>query len=272
MIANGVKKLSPHRKDYSVLHTFGAIAPDPAGLPLDFSVYDGRTIPDQRIYDYRFIPPVRPLPLGCTGETQSFNSGLADGKVYMPDDLYDHTPPGIDGEGRDIRASMQTIIDRGLKTSDGQLGNNRKAYFNCYGTGKIDDYDAARIALWLFQEEKRAVSVGSWWYQEFARTDANGSLPMPSLKTKDAALHNYSITGWRTFRGIEELEVISWQGMRYGRNGVCYMSRPLYNALMRQPWTGAFTATRLGSRNPVPIGTQAVVDHLVYFFLQLFKV
>lgn len=40
---------------------------------------------------------------------------------------------------------------------------------------------------------------------------------------------------------------------------------------MRQPYTGAFTITKTSSSTPVPIGVQAVVDHLVYFLLNLFN-
>lgn len=268
---SGLNKIKPDRRDYSLLHTFGAVGYDTKGLPEMFSIYDGRVIPNQNTFDTRFIPNLRPLPYGCSGESQSFIGGLEDNALYRPDDLYDHTPPYRDGTGRDMRQSLQVTIDRGYALADGTLGGKRKAYFTCYGAGAIDDYDAARIALYINQEEKRAVSVGSYWYKEFLNP-VNGSLQLPSFNTNEATLHNYIVTGWRTVRGVEELEVISWQGMNYGQQGLCYMSRAIYNALMAQPYSAAFTLTKVGSNTPVPIGFQAIVDHVIYLIRNLFHV
>lgn len=272
---SGLDKIYPHTADYSLLHSikaspYGAVVPDPQSLPANFSIYDGRPIPNQDELDDRFTPALRPLPYGCTGESQTFIGGLEDDALYDPADLYFNTPPGTDGVGRDMRASLQTTIDRGYKALDGTLGEQRTAYFNCYGVGAIDDFDAVRIALWINQAERRPVTVGSWWYPEFAKP-VNGSVPVPSFDTRQATLHNHIITGWRTLDdGTVELESISWQGMNYGLNGLVYVSRVIYNALMGQPWTGAFTLTKATSLTPVPIGVTAIVDHLVYFVRQLF--
>lgn len=262
----GLEKILPDRRDYSLLHTFGAVAPDPKGLPDKFSIYDGRTIPNQDKPDTRFTPTVRALPYGCTGESQTFLGGLEDAALYRPDDLYDHTPPYNDGQGRDMRKSLQTTIDRGYSPDLIYLPDNKRtAYFNCYGKGVIDDFDAARIAIWLFQAEKRAVTVGSWWYPEFAVPTQFGSVTTPSFDMRQATLHNWIITGWRG----DELECLSWQGEDYGYKGKVYISRAIYNKLMQQPYTGAFTVTKNTSKTPVPIGMQAVIDHLVYFIFQL---
>lgn len=270
MILPGLNKILPDARDFSLVSSFGATTFDIKGLPQNFSIYDGRVIPDQNLEDDRFTPPVHPLPYGCTGESQSFIGGLEDDALYYPDDLYNHTPP-FKGDGRDMRPSLQTTIDWGFKNTKGEIGNKRTAYYNCYGTGGIDDFDAARIALWINQAEKRPVSVGSWWYLEFGNP-TNGSLPLPSFNTKIASLHNYIATGWRTKNDIEELEILSWQGMEYGRKGVVYMSRVLYNALMAQPYTGAFTLTKDTSATPIPVGFQAILDHFVYWFRNLLHV
>ena len=271
MIESGLKKITPDPSDYSLVHTYGAIADDAQGLPAQFSIYNGEVIPDQRKPDIRFTPALRPLPYGCTGESQSFIGGLQDNALYRPDDLYDNTKPFVDGEGRDMRDSLQTTIDRGYKSADGTLGNKRKRYFNCYGSGKIDDFDAARIGVWINQAERRAVTVGLWWYPEFDKTD-DGTVPLPSFNTNKASLHNVIITGWRTTNGVEEVEVISWQGMKYGKKGLCYIPRPIYNALMEQPWTASFTLTKLGPEVPVVLGAQVWIDHLVYWIRNLFRV
>lgn len=272
-MVEGLCKIHPDRKDYSLVHTFGALN---TGLPTSFSIYDGRIIPDQNELDDRFVPAVRPLPMGCTAESQTFAAGLADKQTYLPDDFYFATPPGTDGTGRDMRVSLQTAIDYGFKRQgSGIEDGRRKAYFNCYGAGGIDDFDAARMALWLNQSEKRAVSVGSWWYPNWTRNSVSrqtGILPLPSFNTKEATLHNWLVTGWGVIHGVDSLEVISWQGEDFGRHGICYISRAIYNALMAQPYTGAFTMTKLDGTTPVPIGYQAVIDHFIYWFRNLLKI
>lgn len=267
----GLDRLHPDRRDYSLLHTYGALAPDPAGLPDNFSIYDGRVIPDQDEMDDRFTPAVRPLPYACTAEDRTFSAGLADGAVYPPDDFYFATSPGTDGVGRDMRLAFETAINHGFKLKDGSLVGKRRAYFNCYAAGQIDDFDAARIALWINQNEKRGVSVGSWWYPNWVggNVPKSGILGLPSFNTKEATMHDWLITGWRTINGAVYLEGISWQGMFFGDHGKHYMSRPIYEALMAQPYTGAFTMTKFGSATPVPIGYQAILDHFVYFFRNL---
>lgn len=274
----GLSKIYPDRNDYSLLHTYGALNFDTQGLPTSFSIYDGRPIPNQNTFDTRFIPAIRPLPWGCVGETTTFAAGLEDGAVYPPDDFYFAIPPGTDGQGRDIREGLQTAIDRGFKLPDGTIGAKRTAYFNCYGAGAIDDFDAVRIALWINQVEKRGVSIGSYFYPEFvmpapgsgaatSHPDASGIVPVPSFNTAQASLHNWLITGWKTVNGVIYLEALTWQGQF-----VEYFTREIFNALMAQPYTGAFTITKVTSQTPVPIGFQAYIDHLVYFVRNLFHI
>lgn len=263
-LGSGLNKIAPHRKDKSFLHTYSAVVPDPKSLPEKFSIYDGRPIPSQIENDTRFTPPIPPLFNGCTGETGSFESGIQDGELYSPQDLYLNTSPG-DAGGRDIRAMLQVLCDRGPRKADGNFGLKRSAYFNVYGAGKIDDTDAAKIALWINQEEKRGVYVGTWWYWGSA---PSAVLDVPSFKRAEASLHCYLITGWDG----DDLEVIPWLGMTVGFGGKFKMSRVIYNALMAQPWTGAFTITKGGGMAPITIGVQAYIDHLVYFIKNLFGV
>lgn len=275
----GLNKIGPRRKDYSLLHTFGDIAPDPKGLPANFSIYDGRPIPNQNDFDTRFSPVVRPLPSGCVGESTTFIAGLEDNALYPPDDFYFAIPPGTDGVGRDIRDGLATAKNRGFKLPDGTLGAKKGDYYNCYGAGAIDDFEAVRIALWINQVEKRAVTVGTWFYPEFVFPAAGsgsgsnhpgptlGIVPTPSFVMSQASLHNWIITGWKTIDGILYLEALTWQGQK-----IEYFSREIYNALMAQPWTGAFTLAKTPTTGPVPIGMTAIIDHLVYFIRNLFKV
>lgn len=272
MIQDGLLKIYPHTKDYSFLPTYGQIAPDPEGLPANFSIYTGQPIPDQNSLDTRFTPNLPPMPFGCTAESGTYNCNLEDSLFpYNPKDLYDNTSPGGPG-GRDIRQMLSTLCSRGPRAVDGSFGPKRTAYFNVYGSGRITDAAAARIALWINQQEKRPVIVGTWWYPEFATVDIDGALQTPSFNPSQASLHCYIVTGWRTnTKGQIELQVISWQGMTYGVNGVCWMNETLYNALLRQPFSGAFTITKNTSQTPVPIGVQAYIDHISYSLVQFIR-
>lgn len=263
-IQGGLCKIAPHRTDYSLLHTFGATT---EGLPFSFSIYDGSTIPNQNDFDERFAPAVRPLSMGCTAETTTFIAGIEDGAVYRPDDFYFATPPGTDGQGRDLREALKTAQTVGFTRVDGVKGFKKGDYYNCYGAGEIDDFNAARIALWINQQEKRGVSVGSWWYPEWSKTLAGGILPTPSFNTKTASLHNWLIVGWEG----DYLIAIPWLGHTYGNNGTMKIHRTLYNALMAQPYTAAFTLATTPPTGAVSIGLVAIIDHLVYFIRSLFK-
>lgn len=267
----GLERIIPDHRDYSLLHSFGAIAPDAKSLPADFSIYDGRVIPNQGEPDTRFAPPLEALWYGCTGETAAFDCGIQDTDLYNPKDTYVNTPPGDFTSGRDIRLVMSTLKYRGPCNAKSVFGPKRPAYFNVYGRGVIDDFDAVRISLYLFQNEKRGVWVGSWWYPEFAVPKTNGTVATPSYNINEASLHCHLITGWKTINGEPHLESISWQGMGYGDQGKVYFSRAQYNQLIKQPYTGAFTATKSTGVTPITLGMQVYLDHLIYFIVSLFN-
>ncbi len=134
-IKNGLNKISPDRRDLSIVHTFGATMFDVQGLPENFSIYDGRKIPNQNMLDDRFNPPLQALYLGCTAETGTFDAGIQDGELYNPDDMYANTSPGRYDTGRDMRKALKTLVTRGPRKGDGTFGPKRVAYFTCYGAG-----------------------------------------------------------------------------------------------------------------------------------------
>lgn len=262
---SGLTHIRPDTRDYSLLPTYGALGTGAEGLPESFSIYDGRTIPNQDQADTRFPFTIPPLPVGCTGESGAFESGIQDGALYNPQDLFLATPPGDAYAGRDIRQMLQTLISRGVKDANGNLSPKRLAYLNCYGSGKIDDFDAARIGIWINQAEKRGIYIGSRW--AWGDTPPAAQLYVPQYSSSDP-LHCYIATGWTP----DGLEVIPWIGESVGNKGVFYLSRQIYNSLMAMPYTGAFTITKLPSSTPIPVGYQAVIDHLIYYIKERFSV
>lgn len=272
---SGAIKVSPHTTDYSLVHSlvksFGAGAVDTNGLPQSFSIYDGREIPNQNRFDTRFLPPVPPLPMGCVAETLTFQKSLKTGKTYRPDELYKAIPPGIDGLGRDVRDGMKTTIKRGYQLADGSYGDKDLAYFNCYGAGKIDDFDAARLGLYVNQAEKRGIIMVMWWQSEYQFP--NGKfLPLVKQSIWNGSLHCPLGTGFESTYKDDYIEIIPWNGMEYALDGRVYMAREEYNAAMAMPWTGAFTITDAQGMSIVPIGLQAIVDHTTYYVRHLFGV
>lgn len=255
MIHSGLDKIYPDRRDYSVVHTFGAFAGDVQGFPDNFSIFDGRSIADQN---------AEGLPFACTGYSTTTLGGLEDTTTYSARDFYYATPPNDNG-GRDIRISLATAKSRGFLLPNGTLGAKKGDYYNCYGSGKIDDFQAVQIALWINQNEKRAASIGSWFYPEFV--GVHGVVPTPSFDTRRASLHNWAVTGWKTINGVLYLEALTWQG-----NYIQYFSREIYNALMRQPYSGAFTLADTPADGVSTVGLTAILDHFVYWFRNTFHV
>lgn len=260
---SGLLQIRPDTRDYHFLKTFGATSA--AGLPDSFSIYDGRAIPNQNQNDARFPFTIPALPEGCTGESGAFETGIQDGVLYNPQDLYLATPPGDAYSGRDIRQMLQTLISRGVKDANGNLSPKRLAYFNVYGAGAIDDFDSARIAVWINQDEKRGVYIGSYW--GWGDSPPTADLYVPDYSTSDP-LHCYIATGWTP----DGLEIIPWIGESTGNLGKFYISRDIFNHLMEMPWTGCFTITKQPSSTPVPIGYTAIIDHLTYFIRSRFHV
>ena len=267
---SGLLKIKPDRRDFSLLHSFSATVADVQSLPANFSIFDGRIIPNQELPDTRFNPPIPPLFYGCVGETAAFDSGIQDGVTYRPDTPYLQTAPFDNTTGRDIRTVLQTLIDKPvLITPDGTVGQKRTAYFNVYGANNITDFDAARIGTYINQNEKQGVWCGTYWYPEFEQP-IEGVLPSPSFDTSKASMHCHLITGWKTINGQVCLEDISWQGMDYANAGIDYITEPVYNALLEQPFTGSFRITKMPSGGAIPIGMTAWVDHVVAYVRQLF--
>lgn len=273
MISSGLQKIYPHKKDFSLIHSFGITTIDVQSLAENFSIFDGRVIPNQNEPDTRFTPALPPLPYGCVGETAAFDSGIQDGATYRPDVPYLQTAPFDTTAGRDIRAVLQTLIDKSvLIRGDGTVGPKRLAYFNVYGANNITDADAARIGVYINQNEKQGVWVGTFWYPEFEHPNADGSLPAPSFVMSAASMHCHLITGWKTINDVVYLEDISWQGNNYAAAGLDYISTDIYNALLAQPYTGAFRTTKMPSGGAIPIGMTAWVDHVVAYVRSLFNV
>lgn len=266
MVQNGTFKVKKDLRDYDFLKSraLGGVSVNADDLPSEFNVDAGLWMPNQNQMG---------LPYGCTGFTQADLCADEDGVLYDPGDIYRATPTPLGGDpngGRNIRESLAVVCkkDRPLKRylADG-TGNPRPAYFTVKPAGKIDYFDAVRIAIWINQHEKRSVSIGSPWYPEFERP-VDGILPTPESYYWHGGIpgHNWKICGWKTIDGNTYLIGKPWQGEEYGDNGWCYVSREIFNDTMNRWGTGAFTVS---DDSNVATVDKSVVDRLVAFIYQL---
>ena len=265
MIQNGYKKLKKDLRDYDFLKSkkLAGVGVQTSDLPSNFSVDAGLWMPNQNAMG---------LPYGCTGMTQADLCSDEDGVIYDPADIYDNTPPGGRDDGRDIRDSLKVVCTEGRPIkrylSDG-VGNPRPAYFTVRPSGKIDYFDAVRIAILINQQEKRSVSVGTPWYPEWG-VAPNGFLRAPSDYSWGHAGsgHNWKVCGWKTIDGVPYLLGKTWQGEEWGDGGWCYVSREIFNKTMKQFGTAAFT---VADDSVVATVDKSVVDQLVAFIRNLFN-
>lgn len=237
MIESGLCKIPYDRRDYDFHKTFG-VASLPA-FPTEYSTDLNQWMPDQNAMG---------APYGCTGFSGADSCADEDGVLYDPLDLYRATPPGRDGEGRDMRAMLDTLRKRGLKRwlLQEDPAFKRTAYFQIKASGFIDSFDAIRLAMLSTRDEHRAVIAGVPWYPEFQVIGQSGIMKMPlDFSLSRVSWHAVKIAGWTTINNTSYLLVKSWQGQTYGDRGWAYMPRELANVLLNISGAAAFTVTKV---------------------------
>lgn len=263
MLQNGVHKVQKDFRDYDFIKSrrMAGFIPDTAGLPENFSVDANLWQPSQNAMG---------LPYGCTGMTQADLCSNMDGVLYDPYWIYDSTFPNDRTQGRELRQVLKFVCKNPLKRylATGE-GRPRKAFFSVNSSRNIDWFDAIRIAIWVNQHEKRAVSCATPWFPEWQNVDKTGILKPPSKYKWDQMGHNWSCPGWKTIYGQPYLIVKSWQGDQYGDNGFAYMDRKMANNVFGMWNSAAFT---LADDDSVATVDKNVIDILVNFIRTLFKI
>lgn len=264
----GLNPIKKDRRDYDFHKTFGSTTFNTGTLPTTYLADAGLTMFDQNREGF---------PEGCTGYAQTDLCTDEDRMIYDAGEFYLATPPGGAGAGRDIRDSLKLLISRGPHFKDGSLGTKRTGYFNVNASSPLDWFDAIRVALWITQDEHRAISVGIPWFIDFETNVQNGLLPIPvNFSWSQASGHNAVIAGWTprdsTGNWIRNGEVFlmvkSWQGPNYGDKGWAYLSRPLANAIFAMPYTGAYTVSKI-IPGTVQTINWSIIDTLIAFIRSL---
>lgn len=265
---SGYKKTYYSRKDYDLFKTkgvkFGAILPD------SYSVYKGLRIPNQQVPDGNFTPPVPALPYGCTSYAQCELCGNEDGVLYNPLYIESFTHSNTSG-GADVRTVLDVVVKNGVQDASGNINKNHPAYFAIRSAGKIDAFDAARLAMLSTSTENRGVSVGSPYWLQFRAVGPNGILPSPDYNLQYASWHNWIIEGWKTIDGVPYLICQMLQGDSYGDKGFVYMSREIFNATTAVPGSVMFTIDKLMPGETIQTVDMNIVEMIVNFIRNLFS-
>jgi hypothetical protein len=251
MPKSGVKPTKHDFRDYDYLKTkkLGGILP---AFPAEYNVDAGIWAPNQEEVNYYFMPPVPAMPYGCTNYSQNELCMDEDGILQNPMDLENLTHANANG-GSDLRSSLAATIKL--------RGKDHPAYFNIKAQGIIDWFDACRITMLSTANEKRGVSVGTPWYPDFNMDKA--ILPIPDFSLNRASWHNWVVKGWKTIDGQVYLIGKPWLGADYADKGFCYISRPLFNALMNIRGTAAYTLDKLLSNETAETVDTNVVQWIV---------
>lgn len=266
---SGIKPSKPDYRDYDYLksHHFGLThAPS---FPKEFNLDAGFGCPNQELPNTLFTPPIPAMPYGCTNYSQAELCQNEDMSIYNPEYIEEHTHANAQG-GIDIKISLKSVIKDGLQRIDGIVGFNRTAYFNIRGSGLIDYFDAVRLAMYSSLPEKRAISLGTPYFSEWARTGTDGILPLPSFDVRNVIWHNGVIVGWKEINGTPYLIYKSHQGENFGDKGFAYFSRELYNSVMNIKGSVAYTLSKVAPNQILTVDL-GVVQTIMSFIRNLFN-
>lgn len=266
-LKSGARKTYKDHRDFSFHRTFGAVT----NFPAEYNVDSGFGFPDQNADG---------LPYGCTGYTQSELGQDEDGIKYLPAYTYKQTRlmEGTYDEpvGCDIRDSLKSATIYGLQAegeTEAQALLHRKGrYFNVIDPfNNMDAFDDCRNGMFLFNSEKRSVSIGVPWFPEWEGTASDGVLPQPhDFNVSRASWHNAKVSGWKLINGAPYLIVKSWQGPNYGDHGYCYIGRDLFNQVMTISGTGAFTLSKMW-KNDIQYVRLTIIETLLSYMRRLAK-
>jgi hypothetical protein len=263
MKQSGLLPLKNDRRDFDLLATRQHKLAGLTSLQLSYSVRDAtQRIPNQQVEDRSFNPPCPELPFGCTDVAQATICSFEDGFLHNPMDLENVTHANAN-RGVDMRTSLSATT---------RVWAGHPAYFRVYNQLGMDMFDAVRLGMLATSNEKRAVSIGTPFFWEWHSPDpATGILRVPSfdLKSLGTTWHDWVVSGWDTFNDKPYLECIALQGQGYGKDGITYMSREVFNALMAIPGTGAFTVDKIMPGEKVQTIGSPVLQEIINFIKSL---
>lgn len=228
--------------DYFKSRRFQGITPTFAD---NYSIDAGIWVPNQEVACNLFTPIVPAYPYGCTDYAQNELCMDEDGVLYDPSYIESFTHANAQG-GANVRDALKVVVKQGVRDRQGTIVKGKHpAFFNIQPSWKIDWFDAIRLAMISTSTEKRGVSIGSPYWQQFGAVGPSGIFPTPDFNLDHATWHNWVVKGWKTIDGQLYIVCQMLQGSGYGDNGLAYMSRQIFNATMAVLGSVAFTIDKL---------------------------
>lgn len=259
---SGTRPTQPHRKDFDFLASKKLAGAVPSFLP-EYNVDAGLWQPNQNAGCDLFTPPTPPMPFGCTNYTGCDLCADQDGRLYDPM-ILEAVTHANENRGAEMRVALKAVT---------QTIPGHPAYFRVSPAGKIDAFDAVRLAMLSTSTEKRGVAIGSPFWLQWGAVKKNGVLPMPDFDLKNASWHAWAVKGWKIINGEPYLVCKMWQGREYGDNGFVYVSRPVFNATMAVWGAVAFTIDKLLPDEELQtLGISAYVREIVAYVRFLFNI
>lgn len=272
---HGARPTRIKHTDYDFLKTqrFAGVSPT---FVDEFFADAGLTMPNQNAPESGYVPPVPPLPFGCTDYGQSELATDLTKTIHNPNDLEAITHANVK-YGIQIRDSLDACLSPSLLHPE-RLGWIKR-YYNIRAQGRIDSFDAFRLAqvLGLDVGEKRSITWGTPWFPSWEAAifgnvivkQPDGSystmsggerkivMPMPTdaelalARAWDPSIpwHDSKLDGWTKKNGTVVYRDKSWQGNEIGEGGFIYFPREVINTVMGIPGTVAYVASNLADAN-----------------------
>lgn len=108
--------------------------------------------------------------------------------------------------------------------------------------GTYDMFDNIRSTLWMHQQERRAVSFGLFWHEEWTEVP-NGMIPSVMPATANGGGHDMAVVGQKMINGTLYLVFQQSWGPNAGDKGFYYFPRTIVNQLAQAGY-GAYTFSR----------------------------
>lgn len=234
MRTSGVLKNKYDTRDLSFERTLGSVSP--INLPDEYNADRTGEFPDQNKDGF---------PNGCTGYTQNDLGQNEFDKKFDPAYVYNNTlslanlPPHSPCQLRD---SFKAVRLWGLQPREGgdALEYKRGAYFD---VDKVNGsyFEGVRSALWLNRQSHRTVSVATPWFWSSV-TKSGIMRPPKKYEWKAGTIgHNYEIVGWKKVEGEIQLIVKPWGGTQWGDGGYGYISKEIFDNLLKISGTAMYT-------------------------------
>ena len=163
------------------------------------------------------------------GEYASYGANLRDACMSvikfgsLPALFAPYTYGDSNGKTRDFLANW---VNYPIALDDKASKNKDLGFFNVDGTGDV--FDNIRSTLYMHRTERRAVTFGLFWHNEWTEAP-NGIIPSVMPSTMNGGGHDMAVVGQKTINGVIYLIFQQSWGPTAGDKGFYYFPRDIVN-------------------------------------------